>query len=79
MTDNGGERTDTRILNTHDLVSGEEVVIAYFPKAGVVTVNGYSVTRSQEFEDLNGKTVFHRPLGSKLYTVATDKIAPLFL
>ena len=79
MTDNGDVRYATRILNTHDLVSGEEVVIAYFPKAGVVTVNGYSVTRSQEFEDLSGKTVFHRPLGNKVFAVATEKIATLFL
>ena len=79
MTDNGDVRYATRTLQTRDLSSGEELSIAYFPKAGIVTINGYSVTRSQQFEDLNGKTVFHRPLGNKLFTVATEKIATLFL
>lgn len=54
-------------------------MIVYFPKAGVVTVNGYSVTQSQELEGLNGKTALHRPLGNKLFTVATEKFARLFL
>jgi len=79
MSDNGDVRRATRTLQTRDLVSGEDLVIVYFPKAGVVTINGYSVTRSQELEGLDGKTAFHRPLGNKLFTVATEKIATLFL
>jgi len=79
MSDNGDVRRATRTLHTFDLVSGDELSIAYFPRAGVVTINGYSVTRSQEIESLGGKTVFHRPLGNKVFTVATEKIATLFL
>ncbi len=79
MSDNGDVRRATRTLHTRDLVSGDELFIAYFPRAGVVTINGYSVTRSQELEGLNGNTAFHRPLGNKLFTVATEKIATLFL
>ena len=45
------EQNRPRTLRTHDLVTGEELLIAYYPNAGVVTVNGYSVTRSPGLED----------------------------
>ncbi len=78
MTDNGNRGRVPRTLHTHDLVSRENLFIVYFPVEGVVTINGYSVTRSQEIEGLDGNTVFHRALGSKVITVATEKIATLF-
>jgi len=46
MTENDVEQYATCTLHTHDLVGGQELLIAYFPEAGVVTVNGSSVTRS---------------------------------
>ena len=79
MSDNGDVRRATRTLHTFDQVSGDELSIVYFPRAGVVTINGYSVARSQESKSLDGKTVFHRPLGNKVFTVATEKISTLFL
>ena len=67
-----------RTLTIHDLVTGEAFAIAYFPRAGVVTINGYSVTRSQEFDDLDGKAVFFRPLGDKLFTVGIESVSELY-
>ena len=78
MTDNNNSQYATRDIRTHDLVTGEELLIAYFPEAGVVTINGYSVTRSQETEDLDGKAVFHRNLGDKVFTVAADSLSELY-
>ena len=79
MTGNNNTQFARRRLRTRDLKSGENLVFAYFPRSGVVTINGYSITRSQEIEGLDRNTVFHRPLGSKVFTVATEKIATLFL
>ena len=62
---------DFQTVTTRDPLSGEELLIAYFPKAGVVTINGYSVTRSPELEDRASQGVFRRPLGNKLFTVDT--------
>ena len=79
MSDNGDVKRAIRILQARDRETGDNLVIAYFPNAGVVTINGYAVTRSQEIEGLDGNTVFHRPLGSMVFTVATEIIATLFL
>ena len=70
---------DFQTVTTRDLVSGEELLIAYFPNSGVVTVNGYSVTRSPELEDRASQAVFLRPLGKKLFTVDTAVLSRLFL
>ena len=67
-----------RTLTIHDLVTGEALAIACFPRAGVVTINGYSVTRSQEFDDLDGKAVFSRPPGDKLFTVGIESVSELY-
>ena len=80
MTDNGGGRQVTRMIRTHDLVSGDELLIVYFPRAGVVTINGYSVTRSPELEDSEGvQSMFHRGIGNKLYSVSIDSLTQLYV
>ncbi len=79
MTENINEEYATRTLHTRDLLSGEELVIAYFPKAGVVTINGYSVTRSSYHEELEGRAVFHREMDEKLFTVDVDSLSKLFV
>ncbi len=68
----------SRDIRTYDLVTGEELMITFFPRAGVVTINGYSVNRSQKFEDLDKKAVFLRMLDDKLFTVSTDIPGELF-
>jgi hypothetical protein len=78
MTENNDEQS-YRSLHTHDLLSGEELDIVYFIKSGVVTINGFTVTRSPKLEDSVGQAVFHRDLGDKLFTVETDKFGRLFL
>ena len=78
MSDNNGSQFATRDIRTHDLVTGEELMIAFFPRAGVVTINGYSVNRSQKFEDLDENAVFLRTLDDKLFTVSTDSLGELF-
>lgn len=70
---------DNRTVTTRDLLSGEELLIAYFPNSGVVTVNGFSVIRSPELEDRASRAVFLRPLGKKLFTVETAILSRLFL
>ena len=78
MTDNSDTLYDVRDIRTHDIVTGEQLLIVYFPKAGVVTINGYTVTRSQKLWDLYEKAVFHRPLSDKPFTVATTSLTNLF-
>ena len=78
MTEKNDEQ-HYRSLHTHDLLSGEELEIVHFLNSGVVTINGYSVTRSPKLEDSAGQAVFHRALGDKLFTVASDKFGRLFL
>lgn len=39
MADNNGSQFATRDIRTHDLVTGEELMITFFPRAGVVTIN----------------------------------------
>ena len=78
MSDNGTGRHITRILRTRDLVSGEELLIVYFPKVDRTTINGDSVTRSLGFGNWAGQSVFNRPLGNKKFTVATDSVNQLY-
>ena len=81
MTDNGNGGRIPRTLHTHDLVSGENLFIIYFPVEGVVIINGNSVTRSpghRGWKGWAGMSVFHRALGNKQYTVETDSIAKLY-
>ncbi len=78
MTENNDEQ-HYRSLNTHDLFSGEELEIVYFLSSGVITINGYSVTRSPKLEDSASQAVFQRALGDKQFTVASDKFGRLFL
>ena len=78
MTDNNGSQFATRDIRTHDLLTGEELKITFFPRAGVVTINGYSVNRSQRSEDLDDRAVFLRSLDDKQFTVSTDSLSELF-
>ena len=70
---------DAHTVSTRDLVTGDELLFAYFPEAGVITVNGFSVTRSPELEARASQAVFHRPLGNKRFTVDTAILSRLFL
>ena len=79
MTEISDGQYATRTQGTHDLLSGEELLIAYFPEAGVVTINGHSVTRSPKLENSASQAIFHRALGDKLFTVSTDSFSRLFL
>lgn len=79
MNENNNEQYATRTLHTHDLVNGEELLIAYFPEAGVVTINTYSVTRSPEHEDKDGQAVFHRAMDQKLFTVDMNTLTKLYI
>ncbi len=78
MTDNNDTLYDVRDIRTHDIVTGEELLIVYFPRSGVVTINGYTVSRSQKLQDLYEKAVFHRPLSNKPFSVATTSLTNLF-
>ena len=79
MTDNGNGRHVTRIVRTHDLVSGEELLIVYFSRVDQITINGDSVTRSLGFGSRAGQSVFQRHLGNKKFTVATDSVNHLYV
>ena len=79
MSDNFKGGRVPRTLHTHDLVSGEDLFIVYFPTEGVVTINGYPVTRLIGREHSVGQSVFQRGPGDKEYTVATDRATTLFL
>ena len=70
---------DPRTVSTRDLVTGENLLLAYFNVSGVVTVNGYSVNRSPELEDRASQAIFLRPLGNKRFTVETALLSRLFL
>jgi hypothetical protein len=78
MTDNNGSQFATRDIRTHDLVTGEELLIVYFPRVNAITINGYSVTRSDVFEDSLGRAVFHRTPSDKPFTVETDSLSELY-
>lgn len=65
------------MLRTHDLVSGEELLMVYYPGVGEVSINGYSVTRSLGRGGA-GQVVFYRDLSNKLFTVTTDSLSELY-
>ena len=79
MNENNNEQYATRTLLIHDFVSGEDLLIAYFPEADGVTINGSSVTRSPDHKDIDGQAVFHRPLGNKLLTVDTYRLSERYI
>ncbi len=78
VTDINDTLYDVRDIRTHDIVTGEELLIVYFPREGVVTINGYTVSRSQKLRDLYEKAVFYGPLCDKPFTVATTSLTNLF-
>ncbi len=78
MTKNNNEQYATKTLRAHDLVSGQELLVAFFPEAGVVTINGWSVTRTPEHEDKDGQAVFHRAMDNKLFTVDMNSLRKLY-
>ena len=77
MIDNGNGRDLPRMTRTHDRVSGEDLMVIFYPKAGKVIINGDTVVLSQAFLGRAGESVFHQALGAKKYTVATDTIISL--
>jgi hypothetical protein len=79
MTDTRVGPDVPRIRRASDLLSGEELEIAYFPKTDGITINGYSVIRSPGLTDRGGETVFHQVLGGKKFIVATNSIADLYI
>ena len=79
MTDSRVGPDAPRITRTLDRVSGEDLEIAYFPKADEITINGYSVIRSPGLTDRGGETVFHQVLGGKKFIVPTNSIADLYI
>ncbi len=76
MSDNNNKQYAARTVHTYDLVSGDELLFACFPVAGVVTINGYSVARAQ---DMDGQAVFLRRTDKKLFTVDTLSLTKLFI
>ena len=78
MTGTSKTQYASRDIRTHDLVTGEELLIVYFPKVDAITINGYSVTRSNVFEDSLGRAVFHRTPSDKPFTVTTDSLSELY-
>ena len=77
MTDNGNGRDLPRMTRTHDRVSGEDLMVIFYPKAGKVIINGDTVVQSQAFSGREGESVFHQALGAKKYTITTDIITKL--
>ena len=79
MFDNKYQQTAKRIVHTVDLESREALFVAYFPVAGVITINGDSVTRAQGDEGMDGQTVFLRRIDKKLFTIDTLSLSKLFI
>ena len=77
MTDNSNIQYATRTLRTKDLVSREDLSMVYYAKAGEVTINGYTVTRSLARGGA-GQAVFYRALDNRLFTVTTDSLFELY-
>jgi len=77
MIDNGNGRDLPRMTRTHDRVSGEDLMVIFYPKAGKLIINGDMVVLSQAFSGREGESVFHQALAAKKYTVATDIITKL--
>ena len=72
---NGRDRP--RVTHTHDCVSGEDLIVIFYPKAGRIIINGDTVVLSRGFSGREGESVFHPALGGRKYTVATDVIVDL--
>jgi len=79
MTDNGNGRDLPRMTRAHDRVTGEDLMIVFYPKAGKVIINGDTVVLSQALAGREGESVFQQALGDKLFTVSTDSFSRLFL
>jgi len=77
MIDSGNGRDLPRMTRTHDRVSGEDLMVVFYPRAGKIKINGDTVVPSQAFSGRVGESVFHQALGAKKYTIATDIIAKL--
>ena len=77
MIDNGNGRDLPRMTRTHDRVSGEDLMVIFYPKAGKLIINGDTVVLSQAFSGREGESVFHQSLVAKKYTIATDIITKL--
>jgi len=77
MIDNGNGRELPRMTRTHDRVSGEDLMVIFYPKAGKIIINGDTVVLSQAFSSQEGESVFHQALGARKYTVTTDIITKL--
>jgi hypothetical protein len=77
MIDNGNGRDLPRMTRTHDRVSGEDLMVVFYPKAGKITINGDTVVLSQAFSGREGESVFNQILGIKKYTVSTDSYTQL--
>jgi len=69
MYDRNNKQSASRTVYSYDLETGEELLFAYFPAAKVVTINGHSVSRAQQEEDMHGRAVFLRRTDKKLFTV----------
>ncbi len=78
MNDTSNTQNASRDMRTYDLVTGEELLIVYFPKVDAMTINGYSITRSDMYEDSLGKAVFYRTPSDKPFTVSTESLSALF-
>ncbi len=70
---------EKRTVYSCDLESGELLSFAYFPAADVITINGISVTRANTSEEFREVTVFVRRPDKKLFSVATDSLAKLYI
>jgi hypothetical protein len=77
MTNNYNTQNAARMLRTHDLVSGEELLMVYYPGPGEVSINGYSVTRSLGRGGAE-QVVFYRAFSNKLFTVMAESLSELY-
>ena len=78
MSDTYSKQIAARTVHTYDLESGEELLVAYFPVAGIVTINGFSVTRAQAHDDIDSQAIYLRRTDNKLFTVDTLSLTKLY-
>ena len=79
MSDNINKQYAARTAHTYDLESGEQLLVTYFPVAGVVTINGHSVSRAQKDEDMDRQARFLWRTDKKLFTVDALSLTKLFI
>ena len=79
MSDNNNHQTAKRIVHTIDLESGEALYVAYFPVAGVITINGNSVTPAEGDQGMDEQSIFLRRIDKKLFTIDTMSLSKLFI